>query len=221
MVRTEGMKETIISGATPKKRRWPRVLIALVIVALSAWMFRTQLLRALGDHLIDPDPLVHADAVYMLGGQPLERGIAAARLVNEGYSPKAVSIGEIANTTLQLQGLYLNDAALGRQVMEGCGVPPSRIEELPIGTSTWEEAGAILDHAATHGLDTIIIVSTDFHLRRIKRVFRKRLEGRPITVVVRPAASLNYDPARWWESEEGLLMVNNEYVKSMYYWLKY
>lgn len=215
------MSATSISWPVLKKRRWPRVLLALALMLLGAWLFRTPLLRALGDRLIDPDPLVHADAVYMLGGQPLERGIAAARLVNEGYAPKAVSIGEIINSTLQLQGLSLNDAILGRQVMEGCGVPPERIEELPIGTSTWEEAGAILEHATTHGLDTIIIVSTDFHLRRIKRVFRKRLEGRPITVVLRPAASLNYDPARWWDSEEGLLMVNNEYVKSMYYWLKY
>lgn len=215
------MSGAATSGPTPKKRRWPRVLIALAIVVLAAWAFRTQLLRALGDRLIVPDPLVKADAVYMLGGQPLERGIAAARLVKDGYAPRAVSIGEIVNSTLQLQGILLNDAALGRQVMERCGVDPSRIEELPIGTSTWEEAGAILDHATTHGHDTIIIVSTDFHLRRIKRVFRKRLEGRPVTVMLRPAASLNYDPARWWESEEGLLMVNNEYVKSMYYWVKY
>jgi uncharacterized SAM-binding protein YcdF (DUF218 family) len=202
-------------------RRWGRVVAVLVVLAVAGWLFRFPLLRALGDRLIVPDPLVHADAVYMLGGAPLERGIATARLVNEGYAPKAVSIGEIINSTLQLQGIALNDAALGRQVLEGCGVPPERIEELPIGSSTWEEAGAILDHATTHGHDTIIIVSTDFHLRRIKRVFRKRLEGRPVTVVLRPAASLNYDPARWWESEEGLLMVNNEYVKSMYYWLKY
>jgi hypothetical protein len=32
---------------------------------------------------------------------------------------------------------------------------------------------------------------------------------------------LDYDPERWWDTEEGLLMVNNEYVKLLYYALKY
>jgi hypothetical protein len=35
------------------------------------------------------------------------------------------------------------------------------------------------------------------------------------------ANSLVYDSDSWWTSEEGLLMVNNEYVKLLYYLVKY
>lgn len=65
------------------------------------------------------------------------------------------------------------------------------------------------------------MVSTEFHLRRVRWVFRRNFKGTGITVLVQPAQSRRYDAARWWASEEGLLMVNNEYVKLAYYLLRY
>lgn len=207
------------TGSLPRRvLRWATAIVVLLVVL---WSFRLSLLRALGDHLIDPDPLVSADAVYVLGGAPVERGIAAARLLRNGQVPKAYCVGGVVHPVLEAEGIRLTDAALGRRVMVRAGADSTRVGELPVGTSTWEEAGAILDHAVAQGFDTVMVVSTEFHVRRVKRVFRKRLEGRPITVVVRPAASLRYDSAQWWRSEEGLLMVNNEYVKTIYYWLNY
>ena len=56
-------------------------LIALAIVLGLAWSFRWPLLRGVGHFLIKPDKEVPADAVYVLGGSPLERGVEAARLL--------------------------------------------------------------------------------------------------------------------------------------------
>lgn len=196
-------------------------LVALVIVLLLLWLFRYPLLRVTGRFLIKPDPELHADAVYVLGGSPLERGTEAARLVNAGLASTGVCMGENIPTVLEAEGLYLSDADLSRNVMLRAGTDSSRIELVEHGTSTWEEATAILAHAQARGHDTITVVTTEFHLRRVKRVFRKQLNGRAITVLARGARSRSYDSERWWESEEGLLMVNNEYVKLFYYWVKY
>jgi len=38
---------------------------------------------------------------------------------------------------------------------------------------------------------------------------------------VQAAPSSEYDVNAWWNSEQGLLMVNNEYVKTLYYLLKH
>lgn len=196
-------------------------LVALAIVVGLGWLFRYPLLRGVGHFLIKQDNELHADAVYVLGGAPVERGTEAARLVMTGLAGTAVCMGENIPTVLEAEGSLLSDADLSRRVMLRAGADSTRIEQVERGTSTWEEATAALAHAQARGYDTMTVVSTEFHLRRVKRVFRQQLHGRPITVIVRGAPSQSYDSERWWTSEEGLLMVNNEYVKLLYYWVKY
>ena len=79
----------------------------------------------------------------------------------------------------------------------------------------------MLHHARKKGFGTIVVITTDLHTRRVKRVFAKRFEGSGINVLVNAAPSSEYDPEHWWDSEPGLLMVNNEYVKTLYYFLKH
>jgi hypothetical protein len=55
----------------------------------------------------------------------------------------------------------------------------------------------------------------------VNNVFRSLLEDAGIQVLIRGAPSSLYDESLWWESETGLIMVNNEYVKLGYYFLKY
>lgn len=196
-------------------------LVALIILVGLLWAFRITILRTMGDLLIDQDQEVQADAVYVLGGSPIERGGEAARLLGANKAPVAICTGENINHVLEGEGFLLTDARLSRNAMLRAGADTAAVKELTVGTSTWEEAAAILEHARRNGSDTIIVVTTEFHLRRVKRVFRKQGKGSGITVIARGARSQQYDSDRWWESEEGLLMVNNEYVKSLYYLWKY
>ena len=48
--------------------------LGIAIVLGLLWAFRYTLLRATGDMLIDQDKELHADAIYVLGGSPIERG---------------------------------------------------------------------------------------------------------------------------------------------------
>jgi hypothetical protein len=41
------------------------------------------------------------------------------------------------------------------------------------------------------------------------------------TIYVSAAADPNYDPAHWWQTEEGLIAVFNEVIKLAFYWAKY
>lgn len=52
-------------------------------------------------------------------------------------------------------------------------------------------------------------------------MFRQRFAGSGINVLVHAVPSSEYDAKLWWRSEEGLLMVNNEYVKALYYAITY
>lgn len=195
--------------------------LGIAIVFGLMWAFRYTLLRATGDLLIDQDKELHADAIYVLGGSPIERGREAARLLGANKADHAFCTGENFYPLLAAEGIDLTEAQLSQNAILRNGADSSKVGLLEVGTSTWEEAVAILEHATASNFDTITVVSTEFHLRRVKRVLRKQGKGKGITILVRGAFSDRYDSNRWWESEEGLLMVNNEYMKLMYYRWKY
>jgi len=196
-------------------------LIILVVLLGSFWAFRYPLLRATGRFLVREDAKAKGDVLIVLGGAALERGMAAARSFKEGTADRAVFTGGSVPPSLQAVGLLHSEARVTRDVAARAGMPVGATELLEVGTSTWEECAAVRDLARSSGFDTVVVVTTEFHTRRVGRVFRKLLGPAGITVLVRAAPSIQYDAAHWWRTEEGLLMVNNEYVKLLYYAFKY
>ena len=205
----------------PGKRRWPRILLIGLLVAVLLWSLRVPLLRGIGQLLIVEDAPVHADVAYALGGSSLDRGRELAVLLQRGVAPVGVTTGSNLSHGLEAYGLEVSEASLTATAARRAGAPALRIDTLVMGTSTWEEAAAVLDDARGRGADTIVVITTEFHTRRVEQVFRKRFDGSAITVLVHGARGSDYEPERWWTSEEGLIMVNNEYMKLLYYAITY
>lgn len=208
----------------PQQRRTHPVVRAfwvLLALAILAWVFREPLMRGMGSFLIRTDPDRHVDVLYVLGGAPFDRGNEASVVMARGLAPIAYCTGSSVQQADRAMGLVITEADQTRAAAINAGTDPRKILPYPYGTSTREEAAGILRHAQHLGADTIMVLSTDFHTRRVGNVFRKRFAGSGITVLVHPAPSSEYDPAHWWNTEQGLLMVNNEYVKTMYYAVKY
>ncbi|MBK7383159.1 MAG: YdcF family protein [Flavobacteriales bacterium] len=203
------------------RNRWVLRGGVVVILVILLWSARRPILRSIGDLLIRTDQLHHADALYVLGGSPIDRTLEGMELVREGYAPAITFTGESPNEILQLFGIDSSEAALGERVAMISGFDSTRIQLLKRGTSTFEEAEAVHDRTLALHQDTIIVVTTEFHTRRVGQVFRKAMTGSGITVIVHAAHSMHYDADHWWHSEEGLLMVNNEYMKLMYYAIKH
>ena len=201
-----------------RKRTW---LIAAILLLASALLFRERLLHAAGMFLINEDVVEHADVIYVLGGAPFDRGSYAAGMLAADVAPIAYTTGSNFSSILKAEGREVSEAELSRSAAIRAGALPQRILPFPYGTSTFEEAQGVLFHAQRLQVDTIVVLTTDLHTRRVGQVFRKRFEGTGIHVLVASAPSSDYDADRWWASEQGLLMVNNEYVKTLLYALKY
>lgn len=210
---------------TPRYRhvmaRWMRRLLWFAAILMVAWFARFAILRAIGGFLIDADATCKADAMYVLGGSPFDRGTEASKVLEQGCVPIAYCTGSSVMAANKAEGRDLTEADLTRTAAIRKGASPSAILPLRYGTSTFEEASGIIHHARSLGMDTILVVSTDFHTRRVAKVFRMRAKGSGVTVLVHAAPSTEYDAQVWWTSEQGLLMVNNEYVKTLYYFLRY
>lgn len=175
-----------------------------------------------GNYLIVEDPLKEVDAIFLLGGGPFDRGSEAAKLYKAGYTKKIVCTGGQVSNLLKSLNLYHKEAEVARiNLVKNNGVPKRHVIELSEGTSTKEESEIILRYCLEEGLDTVMILSSKFHTRRVNNVFRPVLEDAGIVILIRGAPSSLYDESLWWEDESGLIMVNNEYVKLGYYFLKY
>jgi uncharacterized SAM-binding protein YcdF (DUF218 family) len=199
---------------------WIKTIFVLSLLLGLIRAYRHPLLRAMGEYLITEDAVLHADAVLVPGGSSADRGAEAARLWQQGRADRFVFTGAPVPGALRSLGIDSTEAQCTRNSAVAAGIPMDRTVALAAGTSTWEEAEALLPWCMAAGADTVIIVSNRFHLRRLGMVYRKRFKQAGITVLLHGARASDFDERTWWRSEEGLIMLNNEYVKLLWYRLE-
>ena len=84
------------------------------------------------------------------------------------------------------------------------GVPDERIVRLDrLVENTREELQVGFEYARAHGLRHVIIVSSPYHLRRVRIMWRSHFEGE-VAALVRPTRYEPVDPERWWRSRRSL-----------------
>jgi uncharacterized SAM-binding protein YcdF (DUF218 family) len=178
--------------------------------------------------LIISDDLPHADAMVVLAGSAayMERAHRAAQLFHEGRAPKIILTNDNTQTgwssELERNPFFIERAAWE---LEGTGgVPESSIEMLqPTVSSTYDEATLLREYAHSHGLRSLLIVTSAYHSRRALWIFRKVFEGSGVNIgieVIAPGEQTP-PPATWWLYLRGWRAVAVEYVKLLYYWVRY
>lgn len=205
---------------TGRMRHWVRcLLIALVIWSFVAWGAA----RAL---IIDAE-LPRADALFVLAGSSeyLERTRLAAQLFNEGRAPFIILTNDNErggwSSEKQRNPLFVERE---QEELLRAGVPAERIEVLPQPvSSTHDEAVLLREYAKTHGLHSVLVVTSAYHSRRALWTLRHALEGSGVEIGLAsvPTGQQTPSPATWWLHPSGWEAVAGEYPKFIYYWLSY
>ena len=113
------------------------------------------------------------------------------------------------------------------RLAETKGVPAEALLLSTVFTnSTYERVGAILDRAREANPGPVLVVSDPLHGRRIDVSAAKQNAGdMVITTVATPneyyLEPYQYHPDRWWQDEYFLKEATGEYVKLLYYAIKY
>lgn len=211
----------------PRKRRssvgWiaAAVLLALLI---GAYLFRTPLLTGLAEILIvDSQPLTPADLIFVLNGDYNTRPFRTAELYQQGYAA-LVLIARSEETPASELGLVPNETDLSIQVMERQGIPADRIVVLSVQggvTSTYDEAVALRQYLEIGRQGHVILVTSAFHTRRALWIFQRELSALDVTLEMVAVPDLHFDQTNWWRNENGLITLNNEYIKLFYYLWNY
>lgn len=196
-------------------RRWRvAVRVGIVIFAITVLVWgHGVLLAAWGRWLIEPDPLPNrVDVLIAISGDPSGiREAEATRLWRQGIGEKIVlSGGPVGwNTT--------SADIMRRHVLE-LGVPDSVLVTERESTSTAENASFTLPLVKSLGAGSVVVVTSDYHVRRTRLAFRRVYADSGIRVYVHGADDPGFDPARWWKSSHGLEYGLSETAKLLWYW---
>ena len=190
------------------------VLLLLGLLLLGLYLLRVPLLRAVADGWVVDEPLEKAQAIVVLGGDNVmgDRVRHAAELYRQGWAPRLVLSGASFRT-------YFNEAELMQREAINLGVPPDHLILVhQQAASTLEEALALRPVLAEHNFRKIIVVTSNFHTRRTRSIFRAVYQKQGTQVIVSAAPDSNFNPARWWEQREGCAALFFEVVKLVYTW---
>ncbi len=183
-----------------------RVLLAAAALLLACGTYGCV---NLGSFLASEDELVKADAIFLFAGSQAERPLEAADLFQAGYAPVIVLTRPTEEPAVELlvkRGIVLPTRfSLMREVLDKLGIPdaavvvPDRVHD-----NTAQEADTLRDLALSRGWRRVILVSSKYHLRRVRMASRRALRGTNVEVVLHAS---RYDPAtpsRWWRHRSDL-----------------
>ncbi len=206
------MKKICISYRTAYLLAASFVVIIIISIIAAQVVFVN-----MGHWLAVSEYVDNADVIVVLSGGGYERIKHGIELYERGYAPELWYTGDRPKK----EQTAFWDAQFALEYAVERGIPEDRITILP-STSTWEDAESIVKSlAARDDVQSIIVVTSWYHLRRSLNVIGEHLNTNNITVYYTSSDNLPYDPHSWWTRDEGLVLVLNEYMKSFYYWLRY
>lgn len=192
----------------------------LILLTLCIFLFKDSILKNVAAFLIKEDDFTYIENAFVLSGGAFDRGNKAAQLWSDKKIKKIICTGANQSPDLKVLQKDTFESDLTKIQIVKNGVPENNVSLLKKGTSTLEESEAILNYCIENGINKTVIISSKFHTRRVNQVFRKKFNAENITIYIVGASSSQYNEMKWWKSEYGLIALNNEYLKQLYYLLK-
>ncbi len=196
------------------------------VIYLLISFYHAQILTALGSYLIVAHPPEESDLIVCMGGDNIERGLAAADLYTEGLGPWIlISEQRLPDgyEMLEEKGIrYPLEADLLEMLFVDLGIPEQAIIRSVSGIdNSWEEASRVREEVVERGLKSIILVTSPTHSRRAWLIFKKIFEGSDVRVLSFPSPYSGFKAEEWWKERKYLRDVLLEYQKLVYYTLKH
>ena len=157
-------------------------------------------LRYGGSWLVRSDPLPpHAQVAVMLDG-PTQGVIARQALALSLLQQGRVDHVMLAAGRVWLWGEWYPDM-IRRYVERTYGAEIARrVVVCAMNTdSTVEEAVALRGCLRERGWTSVIVITSDYHTRRARRIWKKQV-GPPFTIWVFGVGDADFDPNGWWRS---------------------
>jgi uncharacterized SAM-binding protein YcdF (DUF218 family) len=198
-----------------------RSMAALILLAAVLALVLFAFLQA-GAWLVVEDPLQHARSAVVFGGKTPFRAIEAAKLYQGGWTREVwLTEGGLSADDLALQEFGVQrtpEHVYNRQVLERLGVQAAAIRVLAgRNNNTADEVRTIARALGESGSDRIILITSNYHTRRVKSLWR-RIVGNQPEAIVRLAPDEAFDAGKWWRDAADALSVSREWFGLLNAW---
>jgi uncharacterized SAM-binding protein YcdF (DUF218 family) len=176
-------------------------LLGLLVLCLLAGVFylvHRPLLRAAATFWIVQDRMAPAEAIIVIGDDNFEadRASEAATLFRAGWAPQVVASGRMLRP-------YASAADFIARDLVSRGVPASAVVRFSHrANNTLEEAESLEVLITQKGWHRILLVTSNYHTRRARYIFRKVLPE-TVSLEVVGVSDPEFEPASWWQSRQG------------------
>jgi uncharacterized SAM-binding protein YcdF (DUF218 family) len=200
-----------------RRKRIAPIPVAVVLLGATLFLTRELILAAVGDFLVVQDKLQAADIIHVIAGHD-DRTDHAILLYKQGYGRQIFFTGGWCPDIREYHGKHGRERALQLGIpLEAIATDDSSV------TSTYSEVVRLKEFIAKSQIPihSVIVVSDPFHMRRARWTYRLLLDGKVrIQMAPVPFDSTPYQ-RRWWTDESSRSYVENEYLKTVYYYARY
>jgi uncharacterized SAM-binding protein YcdF (DUF218 family) len=180
--------------------------LVLIFLTRSLW------LPAFGYALVHDEAPAKADIAVVLAGDFYgHRIVKAGELVRNGFVPLVLVSGPAG-----AYGLHECDLAIPFAVLQG--FPAEWFVAFPNQAhSTREEAAGILKELQRRNVKSFLLVTSDYHSARARRIFLAAERASGIGPQIRTVASPDefFAPDSWWRNREGQKVAFLEWSKTI------
>jgi len=205
--------------------------VLLFATALGLLFFnRVAVLESIGEALLVRDEIKGtADLIVVLrGGTNFERLLEAFELYKEGKGRKicvAKSLDDEGSQVLERFGVqWPTEQQEYTNILMALGIPEKDIilDGQRAGGGTFGEALRIKRlNSELAGVKSIVVVTSWWHTRKTRMIYRKVFEGSGTTIVVHPAMRFSASkPWDWWKYRYQAMAVMQEYAKIAAYFFR-
>ncbi len=181
------------------------IIFAVMLVAV---ITHRPWLEGIARFLIVEDELSPADAIVVLGGGGTERVRHSVKLYQSGHSAQIIMTG----MTQSIPGVTTTWARFAMQEAVSLAAPEDAIILEEKATNTSENAEYVKEIMIDRNLKSAIIVSSPYHMRRARMIFRKEFEDREdISLQFSSVEDSNFKVQGWWTRKKDFRRVAREY----------
>jgi uncharacterized SAM-binding protein YcdF (DUF218 family) len=185
----------------------PMLLFILIFIAV----------LNIGNWLKGSDIPVPSQAIIVLAGPP-SRSLYAADLYEKGYAPEVYISKPIRERELKMLDdlkVFMPKAEdIYKQILIRKGVPERNIHFLGQSSMSTVEEGEEISKEFQRDDCRILIVTSPYHAKRTKMIFKKVLTKCDFKVLGTPYEAF---PEKWWTNQDSARNVILEVIKIIFY----
>lgn len=172
-----------------------------------------------GDFLaLEPNAPRHgADLLVVLGGGWEARTAAGGALMLDGWAPRVLLTG--IPKTRNRDGEPPDNPRYSD--LRALGISKEKILLDSFARNTWAEAHLIRDLLEKNGWRSVLIVSDPPHFRRLQWVCRRVFDGSNIDYRLIASRPNWWNSKLWWKNKTSASFVIKEFIKLLYYYVRY